>query len=600
MKIVLAGLPLKLRARITGGLTQADLVSLNKADELFQFLDSEKAMALVLHENLVEGSILDFLARVRSTFPGLILLVVNQPHSTVELKTLVRTDQVHQLFHEPAPADEIIKALALELGLTLKLTRAQNSDVSLAKVWHESLPAFRNWLTRLEKALDPQAQDLDEARRAAHYLAGNLGTFGFPKGTLLAREAEQLLKLALEGSNFRIQRLEKVVEALRALTEDKGPALRLNNKAIVVWDDEEFLEKLDMEARLLQWEIEVCDDLCELPMKLAQPQARVIVLDSEAAACKRNPETLDEILQDPYPTVLVAPAGAAPNSSPYCRWLERPVTAYEIMIAVVRSQLAPSLDNPPCILVVDDDRVSLRVIEHALSQVDFHVEALLSPLEFWDRLESSQPDLVILDVELPNMNGIELCRAMRLDDRYCCIPVVFLSSYADSKTVLKAFEAGADDYLYKPVVPDELCTRVSNRLARCQQRNSVRGAAAPSGRTYTSLDQLMLRALREDVPLGISVARVEGSDKAWSLAVQRLRANLRGEDFVKPLANQEIMVAMLSADSRGLERRIANSMGADCRFGVAWFPEDGREVDALLELARERSQLEPVKTETFH
>lgn len=600
MKIVLAGLPLKLRARITGGLTQADIVSLNNGGDLMQFLANEKAMALVLHENLVEGTILDFLAQVRGAFSGLILLIVNQPHSTIELKTLVRTDQVHQLFHEPAPADEIIKALALELGLSLKLTRAQNSDVSLAKVWHESLPALRNWLDRLEKALDPQTPDLDEARRAAHYLAGNLGTFGFPKGTLLAREAEQLLQLALEGSNFRVQRLEKVVEALRALTEENGPALRLNNKAIVVWDDEEFLEKLDMEARLLQWEIEVCDDLSELPMKLAQPQARVIVIDSESAACKRSPQALEEILQDPYPTVVVAPPGEAPNSSPLCRWLERPATAYEIMIAVVRSQLAPSLDNPPCILVVDDDRVSLRVIEHALTQVDFHVEALMSPLEFWDRLESSRPDLVILDVELPNMNGIELCRAMRLDDRYCCIPVVFLSSYADSKTVLKAFEAGADDYLYKPVVPDELCTRVSNRLARCQQRNSPRGNAAPSGRTYTSLDQLMLRALREDVPLGISVATVEGSEKAWSLAIQRLRANLRGEDFVKPLANQEIMVAMLSADSRGLERRLANSTGADCRFGVAWFPQEGRQVDALLELARQRSQREIAKTETSH
>ncbi|MBT9582493.1 response regulator [bacterium] len=590
MRILLGGLPLKLRARITGELTQAEVVAASNSEELAQALEQRPAMALVLHENLSPKPILEYLAELRVAFAGLLILILKSHHSGAELKIMVRSDQVNQLFQDPASADEIIKVLALELGLSRRPIEPTGEGF-IAEVWHESLPAVRQWLDRLEHSLDPKNTDFDEARRAAHYLAGDLGTFGFPKGTLLAREAEQLLQQASKGGELKVQRLQRVVDALRALTLEERPPLRPGNKVITICDSGSFLDRLDMEARLLQWDLEVCDDLNDLPLKLAQAQARVIVVDAQSAACKRNPAALQELLSDPYPTVAISPEGqTAPQSTPNCRWLESPVTPYAVMIAVLRSQLAPALDDPPCILVVDDDRVSLSVIQHALSQVDFHVEALQSPLEFWDRLESVQPDLVVLDVELPNMSGIELCRAVRLDDRFCRIPVMFLSSYADSRTVLKAFEAGADDYLYKPVVPDELRTRVSNRLQRCQQTTAPRRSSRPAGRTHTSLDQLMLRSLREDVSLALALVKMAGTPKEWALSVQRLRANLRGEDLVKPLTDQSVLVAMLTPDSRGVLRRLASSLDAGCQIGLAWFPEDGRELDALMDIARSRSK----------
>ena len=593
MRIILAGLPLKLRARIIGELRQAEVVSVKSSEALLECLAEKPTAALVLHENLTPRPILDFLSEVRATFAGLLLLVIKTHHHALELHTMVRSDQVNQFFQDPAPAEEIIKTLALELGLQLLPDTPEPKSESLIEVWHESLPVIGQWLDRLDKALNPQQPDFSEARRAAHYLVGNLGTFGLPKGTLLAREAEQLLQRVCDGGVLDLERLERVVEALRSLTIAAHPGMRPNRKVVVVAEAGDFLDQMDMEARLLQWEVEFCDNLLELPLKLAQPQARVVVVDTQAATCKGNPEALDDLLNDPYPTVALAREGqSAPASKPHCRWLERPASAYSVMLAALRSQLAPALDNPPCILVVDDDQISLRVIQRALSQVDFHVEALLSPLEFWDRLESSQPDLVILDIELPNLSGIELCRAVRLDDRYCTIPVLFLSSYADSKTVRKAYEAGADDYMYKPVQPEDLRTRVSNRLERCQQRHRVSRARPASGRTYTTLDQLMLRALREDVPLALAVVTmVDSCDKDWTQCVQRLRANLRGEDLVKPLANQEILVALLSSNSRGTQRRLCNSLGDNCEVGLAWFPEEGRDVEALLDLARGRRQI---------
>jgi DNA-binding response OmpR family regulator/HPt (histidine-containing phosphotransfer) domain-containing protein len=596
VRILLAGLPLKLRARITGELAQAEVVAVSRAEDLLLSLRQQPPMALVLHESTSPTPLVDFLTEIRKSFAGLLIVILQNHPSGSELKIMVRSDQVNQLFQDPAPADEIIKTLALELGLSRRPLESPDTE-SMAEVWHESLPVVREWLERLEQVLNPKNQDYEEARRAAHYLAGNLGTFGFPKGTLLAREAEQLLQTACSTGKLQLQRLERVVDTLRSITLETRPPMRPNHKVIVIGDPGSFVDQLDMEARLLQWETEVCDDFADLPMKLAQPQARVVVVEVQSAACKRNPQALDELIHDPYPTVAIAATNsAAPPSTPHCRWLERSTSPYATMIAVLRTQLAPTLDNPPCILVVDDDRVSLSVIARALTQVDFHVEALHSPLEFWERLENSQPDLILLDVELPNMSGIELCRAVRLDDRFCSIPVVFLSSYADSRTVLKAFEAGADDYLYKPVVPDEVRTRVSNRLQRCQQRQTLVHRPQPGGRSYTSLDQLMLRSLREDVPLGLAVSRVSGPPSQRNLCIQRLRAHLRGEDVVKPLGEHELLVAMLTPDPRGLQRRLAGSLDSDSPVGLVWFPEEGRELDALLELARTRLPSPPQQT----
>lgn len=592
MTIVLAGLPLKLRARIAGQLPQASVLAISDPEALKERMADPEVMALVLHHSLAGHSLLDTLAQIRSRFHGLLLLILHDPHSALELQTMVRSEQVQQIFYEPAPVDEVVKQLALELGLRVR-SEEPGRPGALDQVWQESLPAVREWMARLEEALAPTSCDLAEARRAAHYLAGNLGSFGFPQGTLLAREAEQLLDQAMESSTrLNRDRLERVLEALWQANRKQGPQPSLFPKVVVVCDSGAYLEQLDLEARLLQWQLEVCDDLSDLPRKLDQDQARVVLVDSQSAAARRDPKALEELLADPFPTVaLASPEGTLPPSSSSCRWLQHSVSPYVTMLAVLRTQLTPSLDNPPCILVVDDDRISLKVVEHSLTQVDFHVESLECPLAFWDRLEKVNPDLVILDIELPNISGIELCRAMRLDDRYARLPVMFLSSYADSRSVRKAFEAGADDYLYKPIYPDDLRTRVSNRLQRSQLRSTLPRPLMPVGRAYSSLDQLLLRSLRESVPLGLALASFQGSDRAWALTIQRLRSNLRGEDLVKPMSeDREILIAMLTADSQGLLRRLATCLGSDCPFGVAWFPEEGHDLDCLLEKARERSR----------
>lgn len=589
--IVLAGLPLKLRARLTAALGQVELAR-NESD-LFQAL-SHHPRALVLQEGLGSRPLLELLGEVRGLFGGPLLLIVRGAHSPQEMHALLGTGRVTQMFHHPAAPEDLLRSLTLEAGATSRAEEAGPPLESLSQLWHESLPLLREWLRRLEAAFEPQRspEQLEQARQAAHYLAGNLGTFGLPQATLLAREAERLLERAVEGESFSRLRLEQVIANLQQLSQQAHPYRARRPRAIVVVSQASLLEEIDLEARLLHWEIEVCDDLRRLPERLAHESSRVVVLEAEAEACRRSPEQLDELLRDPYPKVVLTPPsgdGSIPESQPHCRYLALPQSGYQVMMAVLRSQLTPSLDNPPYILVLDDDRIARKVIEHALNQVDFHVETLESPLRLWEELERARPDLIMLDIELPNISGIELCRALRMDERYRAIPIMFLSSYADSRTVHRAYEAGADDYLFKPVVPHELRIRVSNRLERCQQLRRQEGAPAHGpARTYSSLDQLLLRAGREEVPLGLALIVPGCEAQALESLVRQLRSHLRGEDLVKYLSPTELLVAALAQDPEALSRRLGSLLPAGCPWGLAWLPQDGSELEKVIAVARQR------------
>ena len=117
-------------------------------------------------------------------------------------------------------------------------------------------------------------------------------------------------------------------------------------------------------------------------------------------------------------------------------------------------------------MVVDDDRMTLRLVRTLLEPWGIKVNILNDSLKFWDELQSVKPDLLILDVQMPNVDGIELCQLLRNDSRWAWLPIVFLTGQRDTQTIQQVFSAGADDFINKPVVAPELITRIFNRLER--------------------------------------------------------------------------------------------------------------------------------------
>ena len=112
------------------------------------------------------------------------------------------------------------------------------------------------------------------------------------------------------------------------------------------------------------------------------------------------------------------------------------------------------------ILVVDDDAMNLKVARFILEQADYSVVEASSGMECLMRLRGSQVDLILLDVEMPVMNGIKTLEHIREDVTYSDIPVMFLTSDASKDTVINAGKLDAIGYVKKPYVPQELLQRI--------------------------------------------------------------------------------------------------------------------------------------------
>lgn len=114
----------------------------------------------------------------------------------------------------------------------------------------------------------------------------------------------------------------------------------------------------------------------------------------------------------------------------------------------------------PRILAVDDDEDILALIKLILKQHGLEMIQATSGMEALERLTHDLPDLVILDLMMPEMDGLEVCRHIRADPRTAHLPVMILTARTQPESRAEAFRAGADDYVTKPVHPGELVARL--------------------------------------------------------------------------------------------------------------------------------------------
>lgn len=115
------------------------------------------------------------------------------------------------------------------------------------------------------------------------------------------------------------------------------------------------------------------------------------------------------------------------------------------------------------ILVVDDDTALAEMIGIVLEAEGFDVDYCADGTNALDTFRTAQPDLVLLDLMLPGVDGIEVCRRIR---RESDIPIIMLTARSDTPDVVTGLEAGADDYVAKPFKPQELVARIRTRLRR--------------------------------------------------------------------------------------------------------------------------------------
>jgi|TARA_B110000495_G_scaffold26779_1_gene19768 two-component system phosphate regulon response regulator PhoB len=118
------------------------------------------------------------------------------------------------------------------------------------------------------------------------------------------------------------------------------------------------------------------------------------------------------------------------------------------------------------ILVIDDELDLCELIEFQLQNAGFQTSALSNPLEAIGYARDFQPDLIILDVMMPELDGLRLCSMLKVDSQLKDVPILFLTARSDTDERVKGFERGADDYLTKPFDNRELIARSKAILTR--------------------------------------------------------------------------------------------------------------------------------------
>jgi len=124
-------------------------------------------------------------------------------------------------------------------------------------------------------------------------------------------------------------------------------------------------------------------------------------------------------------------------------------------------------------LIIDDDQDLLDVMTYALRREGYEVIGAADGLQALDRLKTSVPDVVILDIRLPRLNGLEVCRRIR---HTSSVPIIVVSGRTEEQDIIRALQLGADDYMTKPVSLKQLAARMQTVLRRChsdQYRKAV-------------------------------------------------------------------------------------------------------------------------------
>ena len=144
--------------------------------------------------------------------------------------------------------------------------------------------------------------------------------------------------------------------------------------------------------------------------------------------------------------------------------------------------------TPTRVLVVEDERSIAEVLEYNLTKEGLRVDLTFRGDTALESIRSNPPDLILLDLMLPGLDGLEVCRLIKRDPRTASIPLVILTAKGEEVDRIVGLELGADDYISKPFSPREVVLRIKAVLRRIEAPNTA------------SLDVLQIGILKLDIP----------------------------------------------------------------------------------------------------
>ncbi|MBE9115939.1 response regulator [Lusitaniella coriacea LEGE 07157] len=364
---------------------------------------------------------------------------------------------------------------------------------ALTSAWEKYRNKSAQQLATLDRAITSlqdgtlSVSDRLSAVVAAHSLAGNLGLFGLFRGSQLAREIEQLLQNDLAQKSEQLLQLQVNLNTLRQeLANHQNISRQISRQIskhspllLIVDNDSDFAEQLTQEAESqgIRTKIIATPELVKIWLEeqinydRKPPDAVLLNISFQQSFFQDYLALIAEfyLLVPSIPAIVIADRDRFQDRLQVARhgssfFLTKPISASQT-IAFCQHVLQRSAQGKK-ILIVDDDVELLRVLPSLLQPWDFKLTTLSDPRQFWDILQAVVPDLLVLDIEMPHLSGIELCKVLRNHPSWYQLPVLFLSVHDDAAISTQVFASGANDFVNKPVIAQRLASRILNLLMR--------------------------------------------------------------------------------------------------------------------------------------
>ena len=444
----------------------------------------------VRHKLVAAGASPDFISTMHGR--GYYLKALGTENSTARSST--------PAVNNPAGSLEIAASIETfsESPKISSLDSQQQYLAFLNETWKTTKPkSLEQMNILLQVVRDLQADRLKppqqaQAQQVAHKLAGTLGIFGLTKTMHIARQLEYWLggREPLQPKHAPLMKtlvmaLQQEIDYTTVIQMSQIP----NGQSpllLVVSSDTELNQSLEAVATIrgIRIEIAALPDVTQALLttesvfdRLSQhPDVILLRLTSTSSELDTSQisnfwETLQTFAHryPDLPIVVIGDRGELGDRLEVMRrggklFLPAPIPPEQVIDAAVN--LLRGTEKANKVMILDDDQNWLRTLPTLLKPWGFKVTTLADPQQFWTVLQAVTPDALVLDVNMPQINGFELCQILRSDPHWQLLPVLFLSVLTDSSSQNKAFTVGADDYLFKPVMGGELANRILRRLQR--------------------------------------------------------------------------------------------------------------------------------------
>ncbi len=508
----------------------------------------------------------------------------------------------------------------------------------LRQAYIAGLSARVDQLTSVWNTLSPEAWDtsaLETMLQLIHKLAGSGATFGFTSLSNTAHTIERYL-LDIQERNDPLTseeytQISALMEVVRMVAKDPTqhastlawkPYLTLNQHlsgahsrlVYLVEDDLLLARELALELEQSGYTVRTFAHPRELEQVVHDAPPAVIVMDIMFAEDRLAGITgiaqIRQFREVTIPVLFISARNDLPARLHAVRvggvaYFTKPIDVPRLIEQLDQLTVSPR-PEPYRVLIVDDDQVLAEYYALILQQRDMVAKIITDPLHVMVGLVDFQPDLILMDLYMPDWNGLELAAVIRQQQTFVGIPIVFLSTETNLDKQLAAIKLGGDDFLTKPIQPERLIASV---VARVQRSRTLQSYMMRDGLTgllnHTTMKELLstevARAQRQATPLTLAILDIDNFKQVndtlghtagdWvlkrlaRLLQQRLRATdiigrYGGDEFAVILPNTDAMVARqifeeICQDFAHIQQPDdSTTIPITCSCGIAAFSDD--------------------------